>query len=823
MQLLRLKLENFRQHADTVLEFRPGLTGIIGPNGSGKTTILEAIAWTIYGSPAARGTNDTLRFNRAPPRSSVRSELEFELGGARYRVLRTTRNAELYLGGGEAPIAAGVTEVTRQLTRRLGMDRDEFFNTYFTGQKELQFLAAMGPRERARFLSQVLGYEKLRAAQRRVRECRNALKSEVETLRQALGDPSEIEAAKTEAETRLADASSRLEGAERHEIEAAARLAEVEPRWSELQQARERDTELEANLRVARARLEAAEARQSEAESALKALDEVAAGLEGLRPQLNELASLELEDERLGKLAEAASRRLGLSEELERARRRTGSLSESLSEVETAASRLSELESRTDELRAGVERAESERDAARAEWVADAQDVKARLRLQRDQAKELERQIEGLEEAGSDGVCPTCRRPLGAEYGHVLEEVRGRYDEAVQDGRWLRSRAKQLESEPERVAGANRALAEARAAYEIGKVELAGAAAAAEQAEKLRVELQEAEKEARELAGKLAALPEGYSREEHDRLRERLRGLRELQRQATQLETRLEARPRLHSERASAAEEMEQIGGRIRKLEAEREKLAFSRERFEEVRLAFESAREDLQVARVTAEKTRGEVETARTLAESARQAEREYRERAQLLTDRRREHRLHNELDAALGQLREDLNARVRPELAEIASAFLAELTDGRYNEIAIDDAYEIVVLDDGEEKPVISGGEEDLANLVLRLAISQMIADRAGQALSLLVFDEVFGGLDDLRRESVIRLLQRLQDRFEQVILITHIESIREGMDQVARVTFDERTGASVVRDESPGATGEEISVEDLAVDLVTETSGS
>ena len=92
-------------------------------------------------------------------------------------------------------------------------------------------------------------------------------------------------------------------------------------------------------------------------------------------------------------------------------------------------------------------------------------------------------------------------------------------------------------------------------------------------------------------------------------------------------------------------------------------------------------------------------------------------------------------------------------------------------------------------------------------------MIADRAGQPLSLLVLDEVFGGLDEQRRESVIRLLQRLQDRFEQVILITHIESIREGMDQVIRVDFEERSGASVVSDQSPGVSGEDLQVEDLA----------
>src|SRR5690606_4908979 len=115
------------------------------------------------------------------------------------------------------------------------------------------------------------------------------------------------------------------------------------------------------------------------------------------------------------------------------------------------------------------------------------------------------------------------------------------------------------------------------------------------------------------------------------------------------------------------------------------------------------------------------------------------------------------------------------------------------------IDDAYNIVVLDEGEAKPVISGGEEDIANLVLRLAISQMIAERAGQQLSILILDEVFGSLDVERRDNVIALLHKLEARFEQVILITHIDTIREGLDNVLRVEFDERTGASRVHEES------------------------
>ena len=157
-------------------------------------------------------------------------------------------------------------------------------------------------------------------------------------------------------------------------------------------------------------------------------------------------------------------------------------------------------------------------------------------------------------------------------------------------------------------------------------------------------------------------------------------------------------------------------------------------------------------------------------------------------LAEREADKRMHDELHRAYADLRTELNLQLRPELSELASAFLTE--------VELDDKYRIVVLEDGIPKPVISGGEEDLANLVLRLAISQMIAERAGQSFSLLVLDEIFGSLDDTRRQNVVELLRGLQDRFEQVILITHIEGVRDGLDQVIEVTFDPNSGAATVR---------------------------
>jgi exonuclease SbcC len=205
------------------------------------------------------------------------------------------------------------------------------------------------------------------------------------------------------------------------------------------------------------------------------------------------------------------------------------------------------------------------------------------------------------------------------------------------------------------------------------------------------------------------------------------------------------------------------------------------------------------EMAGLAAEKEQEAARAARTAAEDSRRDLERIQERMRALNGDRR---LHDERDQAYTDIRSELNAHLRPELSELASGFLAELTDGRYTDLELDEDYNIIVKEDDIPKPVISGGEEDLANLVLRLAISQMIAERAGQSFSLLILDEVFGSLDESRRHNVVELLRRLHDRFEQVVVITHIETVREGLDRVMTVRYDEETGQSRVETESPVA---------------------
>jgi exonuclease SbcC len=312
------------------------------------------------------------------------------------------------------------------------------------------------------------------------------------------------------------------------------------------------------------------------------------------------------------------------------------------------------------------------------------------------------------------------------------------------------------------------------------------------------------EKEQRDeaLRRELAAIQSGYDGVRHEALRRELDRLQPLDARAARLGAQVEREGQLKREHERVTRASVLTAARLAALTRQRDAVEFSEQSFATLRGEYERAATELRAAELACVAAESEVAASRGALELATQAQRDLARSQTHLDELNREKRLHDELDRAYSDMRTDLNVQLRPEISELASSFLTELTDARYSELELDDQYNILVLEDGIPKPVISGGEEDLANLVLRLAISQMIAERAGQSFSLLILDEVFGSLDESRRHSVVELLRRLQDRFEQVILITHIESVREGLDRVITVRYDDETGASRVEQE--GFTG-------------------
>ena len=805
MRLNSLQLQNFRQHLDTRIEFDSGLTGIIGLNGAGKSTVLEAIAWALYGMPAARGTRDSIRAIRAGARASVRVELDFDLGGHRYRVVRGLTSAELFLDGSDQPIANSITGVSDMLRRRLGMSLDEFYNTYFTGQKELSVMAAMGPSERAQFLSRVLGYERLRAAQALVRERRKLISAEAQGVRAAMPDPESIARMRRDAETRLEAAGLRAREAVASRERAQAMLAAVGPDWQRAQADRELLQATVSELRVAESEEAGAQRDAERLGRDVGELDAARAELAALAVQLEPLGAAITELRAQDNLCREEGRRQTLAESERSLAGDVARLTERRDRVATAPALEVETAAELAAAREALRAAEEVLEVRRTEWVRDRQEADTKKDALRQQYTELRQQREQLAELGADSPCPTCTRPLGATWATVLEDLDSLIETVLVDGKYFKARREQLEAVPEDILAleeSRRAAAEAvtRLERRLTKVQVA-----VQELATLARDLDERQQRLDAVRRDLAAIPAGYDSARHVALQAEVARLQPLDARAARLSAQIEREAQLRGDHRRALERLAAAQQLVATLRERRDAIAFSEQRFDELRRQHDLASAELRAAELTAASAEAEARSAQGEREAALRSEADLARAQGQLDALTRDRRLHDELDRAYTDMRTDLNVQLRPEISEVASGFLRDLTDGRYSELELDDQYNIVVLEGGIPKPVISGGEEDLANLVLRLAISQMIADRAGTSFSLLVLDEVFGSLDESRRQNVVDLLRRLHDRFEQVILITHIDGVREGLDRVVTVRYDAELGGAVVRHERPHEDGE------------------
>ena len=795
MRLIALRLQNFRQHADTKLTFDRGLTGIIGPNGSGKSTLLEAIAWALYGNTAARGTRDSIRFSRAQPRASVRVELEFELAGHQYRVVRGLTSAECFLDGGETPIANTLTGVSELLQRRLGMTRSEFFHTYFTGQKELDVMAAIGPTERARFLSRVLGYDRITTAQELVRERRRAVSAEVTGLKQGMRDADEVARMVSTAAARLHEARVRVGSTESARALAASHLARVAPEWAQAQVARDRAQQLLGELRVVENEIVSLARERERAELELSAIEAAQRDLAPLLAMLAPLPALQRELAHLDALAAAETQRQTLEERVRGLTLDLSRLADRAKQLETAPSLEIEAQQLLALARASLVTVEQSLERERTSWVRDQQEAETRLDQLRKEYADLAQQRDTLAGLGEESPCPTCGRPLGASYRGVLELLTEQVETVRTDGNYYRQRVEQLRKTPDVIVS----LEEQRRAaqLEITTVDrrltkIQGAITELASNTELRAQkaaiLEDTETQVR-------ALATGYDAQRHAMLRRETAQLSDASVRAARLGAQGDREASTRIELARVVDFQEGLLVKRSAFVLQRDALPIDDIEFTAMREQHARASEDARRTELEALSANAHVERMGADMDSAERERRELARLQETLGTLETERRLHDELDRAFTDLRTDLNFQLRPELAEIASRFLDVLTDGRYNALEFDEDYNLLVLEDGLPKTVISGGEEDLCNLVLRLAISQMIAERAGQAFSLLILDEVFGSLDETRRGNVVELLRRLNDRFEQVIVITHIEQVREGLDRVLVVRFDEERGTSVV----------------------------
>jgi exonuclease SbcC len=228
LRVTRLLLRNYRVFEEQLeLEIPPGLVGVYGLNGAGKSALIESIRFTLYGR--SRTSMDEVR--TAGVNAECVTEVEFEHEGHLYLVRRTISGAnsqvkaEAHADGQQ--VAEGVRDTGRYVHSILGMDDGAFRASVFAEQKQLAAFSQQTPAERRRLVLQLLGITPLDAARDLARKDARLTQDSFERLRAVLPDLESArqavivsEAAARDAEDRMADDEA-LAVVARADVEAA--------------------------------------------------------------------------------------------------------------------------------------------------------------------------------------------------------------------------------------------------------------------------------------------------------------------------------------------------------------------------------------------------------------------------------------------------------------------------------------------------------------------------------------------------------------------------------------------------------------------------
>lgn len=118
-----------------------------------------------------------------------------------------------------------------------------------------------------------------------------------------------------------------------------------------------------------------------------------------------------------------------------------------------------------------------------------------------------------------------------------------------------------------------------------------------------------------------------------------------------------------------------------------------------------------------------------------------------------------------ALAAARATLKAHLAPSFSHIASSLISQMTAGKLNHILIDEEMNISV--DGQDLTTLSGAGETVANLALRIALGQVLVSKV---FPVFIGDEIDSDMDPSRAQATADCFDRLRDRMQQIILITH-----------------------------------------------------
>jgi exonuclease SbcC len=748
VRLLQLSLRNYRVFEEVDLELPPAVIGIFGENGAGKTSLMESVAFALYGVDAARTKRNEIRTQGLLTDCEVR--LVFEHGGSEYEVRRAitgrahTPQAELFAG--DLVLASGTTDVEAEIQRLLHMDLRVFRASVFAEQKQLDAFSDVTAGKRKEMALRLLGIRPVDDARAAARRESRAARLSADQLAGALADVAAIEAGLKEAKDVAAEAKARAKIAADELKASTVRWKAVAKAFDQAERVRERVDKLTA----VRSRAHDEVQRLTADAAALASL------LEELRSALQELPALQAEMVAL----QGVRDRLQAAKELDR-------VSGKAAELESRIKSLPEVHAQ--EVLAGLEAAEADRRVAESDRTV----ALAEQRQAASQVESAQERVARAADADPTLPCPTCGQELGAGFKKYVQHCKADLSAAKKA---LTAAAARVRTAEARRRETERAFREAEKAGRAVQEAAAARAHLSDQLDEVRGRvaeltdllggagpdvdaLQVAAQRSDEIGARVAAL--AVEHKHFERTRAGLEAAR------TRLTSQTEALAKLDQEIDAASFDRKEHG-RLRQAR-------------DEAQRALDTARDlEREVAESFAEADKDVRELSGRLAE-AKEAERK-------VTDLRSDARHVERVAMLLDGFRNHLVSRIGPDLSREAEALFRELTGHEYDDLRIDEETLTIQIADGEAYHSIerfSGSETDLANLALRVAISAHLSRVSGADVGLMVLDEVLGSLDEERRDLMVQTLGRLSGRFHQLFVITHAERVKDQFPAVIQVS--------------------------------------
>jgi len=252
VRIKTITLENIRSHLNSTVEFNAGFNCLVGGLGRGKSSILLAIDFALFGEPLARSYEYLLREGSEIGRVS----LEFLKNGREYTIHRVLKRSDdrigqdmeqLKLFEGEKLIAEMKSEaVTEQLRLITGIDRDLFHEVTWMRQEHLKDLLDMPPGQRQKRLDQLFGLSDYEEAWSSIRPILRWYEGESNSLRQDpdIGRIKELQGQYDDAATEFSSKEMELQDLSRRLSEAEGRLKVASANVEELEDLRRKNEEL---------------------------------------------------------------------------------------------------------------------------------------------------------------------------------------------------------------------------------------------------------------------------------------------------------------------------------------------------------------------------------------------------------------------------------------------------------------------------------------------------------------------------------------------------------------------------------------------------